>query len=363
MPPEAISGMTPVPNLQSGPSPCPLVVILILNWNGGDETVQCLASAQKLSYQNYLMVVLDNGSTDDSIRNIVEWFHQNAETKAGNPVLVEYTGEEARKGGILKSEDRLLKCPPSQRLVLIRNGDNFGFAEGNNIGFSYAISRPGTADFVFLLNNDARIEQDCLERAVDVAFSRRAAIVGALVKTIDGKKTVFSVDRRPSHFFYLKPFGLARPFGGDEPSTMVLGCGMLISRALLVHHQAIWGFYFDPRLFLYGEETLFCLRALTYGHRIFVAKKAIVYHGQTGISSSPKRKSWTIYYMTRNAIFIANDILKGIWLVFFHMYYPLARFRVMVQLLFRGKTLEAEGLLKGLWDGYLRRGGRWRMQK
>ena len=106
----------------------PCVVIIVLNWNGKEDTVECLRSLQQLSYQNFEILVVDNGSTDGS----VAWFRQ--------------------------------ELPD---ITLAENNTNLGFAEGNNVGIRCAIRRG--ADYVLLLNNDTIVNKDFLTYLVAVA--------------------------------------------------------------------------------------------------------------------------------------------------------------------------------------------------
>src|SRR5258708_31966851 len=103
----------------------PSVTILILNWNGRDDTVQCLDSLARLDYQPLEIILLDNGSTDDS----VAFFRTRY---------------------------------PS--ITVIDNGANLGFSEGCNVGLRHAVATG--ADYVMLLNNDATLAPDALARLV-----------------------------------------------------------------------------------------------------------------------------------------------------------------------------------------------------
>ena len=108
----------------------PLVHIIILNWNGLKDTIECLESVYKLDYSNFKVVVVDNGSSDNSA-------------------------------------DVIYKNYPKIKLII--NDKNYGFTGGNNIGMKYAIDE--NTDYLWLLNNDTLIEKDCLYKIVKVAES------------------------------------------------------------------------------------------------------------------------------------------------------------------------------------------------
>ncbi len=137
----------------------PKVFILILNWNGWRDTIACLESVYRASYPDYQVVVLDNGSHDDSVNRILAWAagteEKTATGKLGISVrkplpVISYDRQEAERGG--RPEEQAAGGAASP-LVLVRTGANLGFAGGNNVGIRYAMARG--ADYILLLNNDA----------------------------------------------------------------------------------------------------------------------------------------------------------------------------------------------------------------
>lgn len=143
----------------------PKVAIIVLNWNGWRDTIECLESLQRLTYPNYQIIVVDNGSTDDSVERIKAWargeipveskfFKCDPDTK---PVQwIEYDREAAEEGGIAQEEKRITGLPPNRRLVIIRVEKNLGFAGGNNVGIKYALRKK--FEYIGLLNNDTVVE-------------------------------------------------------------------------------------------------------------------------------------------------------------------------------------------------------------
>ncbi len=106
----------------------PMVYIILLNWNGWKDTVECVESCRKLSYPDVRIVIVDNGSTDGS-------------------------------------ETRLRERFPD--LELIQTGANLGFAGGNNVGIRYALEKG--AEYVWLLNNDTIADAEALSALVQAA--------------------------------------------------------------------------------------------------------------------------------------------------------------------------------------------------
>ena len=119
----------------------PKIAVIVLNWNGKQDTLACLQSLDKLTYPHFETIVVDNGSTDGSIEAIREHFPQH---------------------------------------LLIETGSNLGFAEGNNRGILEGIQRG--ADLLFLLNNDTIVATDILEHFVETYRSHpQAGILGAKI--------------------------------------------------------------------------------------------------------------------------------------------------------------------------------------
>ena len=154
------------------------VAVTVLNWNGWRDTIECLESVRELNYPDYLVVVVDNGSQDDSVGRIKSWAQENL---GEGHVLVEYTQTRALEGGEEEREEALECASPKAKMVLIRNQENLGFTGGNNVAIHYALQRKCPVDYVFLLNNDATVEKDCLTHLVSVDRRADAGIVGALV--------------------------------------------------------------------------------------------------------------------------------------------------------------------------------------
>src|SRR5664279_2479168 len=98
-----------------------LTYIILLNWNGWQDTIACVESCRKLSYPNFRILIVDNGSTDNS-------------------------------------EAILRERLPD--IELLQTGANLGFAGGNNVGIRHALAQG--ADYVWLLNNDTVVDAEAL---------------------------------------------------------------------------------------------------------------------------------------------------------------------------------------------------------
>jgi hypothetical protein len=338
----------------------PRVAISILNWNGWQDTLECLESVRRLDYPNHLTVVVDNGSWDDSAERIKAWAHENL--GAGH-VLADYTQEIALQGGDPQTEEALESVPSPARLVLIRNEENLGFTGGNNVSITYALCQPEPAQYVFFLNNDGRVRPDCLTRLVEVDRESNAGIVGAVVEDSKGSIRFAGSGSLWSRFFFDLIPSAARMREEDYwGAPVVAGCAMLIRRDALqaVHRQR--GSYLSAELFAYGDELDFCYRASREGYNAVVGRRAVACH-----DSSVRHKKYAceipFYYMNRNFVLLARRLLPFPIRIAFHTFHLLRCARVIARLLRAGRTECAKAVWSGVIDGYRGVGGKWRLRQ
>jgi hypothetical protein len=349
----------PHANRHSAIAASPLVIISILNWNGWEETLECLDSVRRLDYANYLTVVVDNGSRNDSVDRICAWAKGALPDQAA---FVEYRREMALAGGDPNSEVRLDAAKPPNRFVLIRNQDNLGFTGGNNVAISYALSRGIPADYVLLLNNDATVRIDCLQELVNAAVRSSAGVVTAeIFDPISGTfAPQFPLERRRK-----VAFGSPESIGAQEtlaPEVYEVnwagGCSMLLSRQLLKALHSHAGYYLDDRLFIYCEDVALSQGAHKLGYKVVVARKAVADH-KGGRRAGAMYNVIRSYYGTRNTLLLTRDLPHGRGYLSFLTYTFLSLARIgknMAAWRFRS----AQAIYCGLVDGYCGVTGRWK---
>jgi len=287
------------------------VYILLVNWNGWSDTIECLESLLFLNYPDFRIVVCDNGSSDDSLHQIRSWVDHHVSR------YVEYQRAEAESGG-LPAADPVL--------TMIRNEENLGFAGGNNVGLRYVMAR-GDADYCWLLNNDTVVEADAVAHLV--ARMQQQASVGMCGSTI-----LMYHDRSQVQALggghYCRWIGLPWHFGrftrwGREVNqrraeswmNYVEGASMLVSRQFITEVGLMCEDYF-----LYFEEADWAIRAKGR-FRLGYAPQSIVYHkvgGSIGTSSNPATMSYTSdYFNIRNRLLFTRRFypaaLPTVWLV------------------------------------------------
>jgi hypothetical protein len=215
------------------------VFIVILNWNNCEDTSESLSSIKKISYTNYKIVLVDNGSTDNSVQR-------------------------------LKSEYPFID--------IIINKENLGFAAGCNVGIRYSLEQG--ADCILLLNNDAVIEQNSLSVAVKTLFSdKRVGIVGGKIKQYYNPSYIDTTGIKhiiwPAMF--MKSVGAGKldkgQFNSRDVRIAVSGALMLIKREVFEKVGLL------PEEFFFGVEDVdFCLTARKNGFLVIYEPCFIAYH-------------------------------------------------------------------------------------
>jgi hypothetical protein len=341
----------------------PRVAISILNWNGWQDTIQCLESVRELRYTNYLTIVLDNGSWNDSVARLVAWARERL---GPEHVLAEYSRRAALRGGEATTEQALDAVPSPSRLVLIRNEENLGFTGGNNVAIRYALERREAADFVLFLNNDAVLEPACLTELVAADRTADAGVVGAVTRDRATGELLFAGldETHPvARLFFPAFFSGCRDLrnvdGEVYPSPWVCGVATLVRAETLAAVHRTKGRYLDPALFLYGDEAEFCWAARAAGYNVVVARRAVAYH-KGGRSGGGRLSPLFYYYNYRNRILLAKTLLPAYLKPLFHLGNSLFCLLRVAERVLRQRLRPARAILCGLYDGYRGNTGKWR---
>jgi hypothetical protein len=342
----------------------PRVAVSILNWNGWQDTVECLESVRQLDYPDYLTIVVENGSRNESAEKIKAWAEENL---GPGHVLADYKRETALEGGDPETEELLERVPSPARLVLIRNEENLGFTGGNNVAMQYALTRPHAAEYVFLLNNDATVDPDCASQLVGVAQKADAGIVGAVVKGTKGEVQFAGAEsEHPLLCSFFSPlFAWSVPSSETETefssSAYAHWAGMLIRSGALKAVHALRGSFLDERFFTYGEEVEFGWTARELGFRVVVAKHALVHH-KGAASAGGQCNPAAYYYCIRNPILESKKRLPWHLRPFYHA----ANFGLGLARVFKnlaaGRFASARAVIFGIYHGYIGVSGKWKRQ-
>ena len=249
----------------------PKVFIIILNWNGLQETLECLESVFRLNYPNFRVIVVDNGSTDDG-------------------------------GGIIG------KYWP--KVILILNGENRGFAGGNNVGIRCALDHG--AEYMWLLNNDTVVERDALSNIVTEAEKDPGiGIAGSKIYYFGHQRKIWfagsNIDWRKGSSDHI---GIGETDIGQYDDVKevdrITGCSMLVRKNVC---ESVG--LFDETFFLYVEEVDWCVRARRAGFKCIFVPSSVVYHKAS--VSALKIGVWDkvfSYYNTRNFLYLIKKSFR-----------------------------------------------------
>jgi len=233
--------------------------IIVVNWNGRRYLEECLSALLAQTYSSYEIILVDNGSSDGSVEFVAERFRQ---------------------------------------VRIIENGENLGFAAGNNVAI-----RVAQGDYIVTLNNDTRAEPDWLEELVKVVetdprigmcaskmlFYHHTGILNSTGISLDVAGIAW--DRR----------GGERDDGREREPIEIFGpcAGAALYRREMLDEIGL----FDEDFFAYHEDVDLAWRARSRGWRCVYNPRAVVYHvhSGTGLEGSAfknrllgRNKIWTI---------------------------------------------------------------------
>ena len=247
----------------------PKITIIILNWNGKDDTLTCLSSVTNINYPNYALLLVDNGSSDGSIDAI---------------------------------------CSQFPDVAIIATGKNLGYAGGNNVGIKAALERD--TDYLLILNNDTQVDPNLLTRLYEATDRHPPDTVFGprIFYTSQPDEIWFSSARWNSNKLAYDFIGQGQKESdlpeGDIESDYICGAGLFCSAALMRKVGL-----FEERFYLVYEESDRCQRARRLGSHCVTVADAKIWHAVAsafGSEESPLRT----YFSTRNKLLWAERNLS-----------------------------------------------------
>ena len=331
----------------------PTVAIIILNWNGWSDTVECLESVYQINYPNYHVVVVDNHSSDNSIQKINDYALGKLEVKSNffkydptnKPIgIVQYNREnwEIKK-----------KSNTNKQLILIKNEINYGFAEGNNIGIKFALKN-FNIDYILLLNNDSVVDKDFLRILVQEGEKdTKIGLLGPKMYYYDNPNVIWCIGGKID-------WKLARGLhvGIDEDDKgqynrkqafeYINGSSLLIKKEVFDKVGLL-----DKKFFLYFEETDLALRASENGYESLYVPNAKIWH-KVSKSGGGITKEIGLYYITRNRwLFMKKWASNSNFLIFTVLQILGAiLLPIVMSVYYRNRKLFL-AYYRGFWDGII----------
>jgi len=278
------------------------VIIIILNWNGIEDTLECLDSLQKQSYKNAQLLVVDNGSTDNSKELLEKYAKNYKNTKT------------------------------------IYNKKNLGFAGGVNSGIKWGLKN--NFEYLVLFNNDATADKEWISNLLESAKDKQVGIVTGLLLHEDGKTIDSSGD-------WMSSWGLAFPRSrgqkeNERPEAgLVFGAtgGASLYKADMLNEIGL----FDEDFFAYYEDADISFRAQLAGWKVSYNPKAIAYHKQG--ATSKKIPGFTIYQTFKNLpLLLIKNVPSGL-ILSMGVRFKLAYFLILINAIAKGNGVPA---IKGM---------------
>lgn len=295
--------VSPTPTLP----PPPLVSIIILNYNGADLTVPCVESLRNINYPNYELLVVDNGSTDNSmaVLEALSWIR------------------------------------------LIRIEKNCGSSGGYNIGIEHA-----RGEFILMMNNDmignpefvGVLSRYLLEHP-EVGIVQGKMVLprfGGVLEMCGSYLTAFGLEY---HRAYYKQDG--PNYQSNYPVFSCKGACMMFRQEIIAK---VGGYFLNPDFYCYYEEADFCRRAWLAGYEAhFVASPPIQHLSGVTIARS-ERAGFGIHYYLRNMLFCLLTTLQPWWMLRIIPVFVATLLASMVAAAFAGRWAISKAHLSALRD-------------
>ena len=250
-------------NSKKEASPLPKVVVLILSYNGKYLLDDSVGSYLKNTYQNFEVVVIDNGSADGTNDYVKE------------------------------------KFPEAE---LIRLEKNKGYSGGFNFGLAYAFNDK-KADFVLVTNNDVKVDQHVIEALVKVAQKdKKIGFVTGKAYYYERPEILQTVGKYEDEIRWN-----GRHIGSKEKDEgqyeeiserhFIDDIYMLVSNHV---YQQVGGY--DTTFFFESEEYDWQARAKKAGFKIMYTPKAKIWHKES--MTIGKQSAFKAYYDSRNPMIV-----------------------------------------------------------
>ena len=292
------------------------LAIIVLNWNGADDALNCVESLQQQTLRPEIIIV-DNNSSDDSVERF---------------------------------EDHV-KSQKKDAPILIKNSQNLGFAGGINTGLVHA--RKQGFEYIGVLNPDAIADKHWLKSLyTELTSHPSAGIATGLLLRRDGNTIDTSGD------FYTT-WGLPGPRNRDEPTVNapnqpgeIFGAtgGGALYRTAMLNDIGL----FDEDFFMYYEDVDLSFRAQLAGWKVRYTPKAIAYH-KVG-ASSQKVPGLAVFNTFKNLplVLIKNVPGRLFWTIG-------ARFFLTYWLIFASAIRHGNGwpALRGIFASLIRQPHAW----
>ena len=284
-----------------------MVYIILVNYNGFDDTFVFIDSIKKKEKKiNYKIIVVDNNSTDDSVK----------------------------------------KLKKIKDIKLIISKKNLGFAGGNNLGIKYALKED--AKYILLLNNDTIITENLISNMI-MEYERHddLGILGCRIMYYDNKNLInFNGGKINYNKGTVEIYNKKKKYFGNEAkfkyTDYLTGCCMLMNKKFIDSVGLL-----PEKYFMYYEDVDYCVKTKRKNYKMGILTDSVLYHKESS-SSGGEQSPFSIKWNTRNRLlFIKKYCNKLIAYPFFY----LTRLMVIMNYKIRGRNDLIKALMEGIRDG------------
>lgn len=286
----------------------PLVYIITINWNGLEDTLECLSSLEKINYSPYRIIVVDNGS-------------------------------ENNQGDVIKEKYPFIE--------IIENVKNEGFVNANNQGIEVALIQ--NAKYIFLLNNDTIVKNDFLDILIEHAEKNKDVGIISPKILYYNSDTIWSMGGNINYFtgfsIMIGKRKKSKQYNEIIEPDFITGCAMLIKREVIEKIGLL-----DPIYFAYYEDVDYSYKVKKAGYNIKVIPESIIWHKKSasaGIKGSIREiNELQAYLWARNGIIFGRKNIYG-WRKYLFLFGHLT-FKFFFVLLNLSKKRSISCYIKGL---------------
>lgn len=280
----------------------PLFGIVILNWNNYADTRDCVLSLFKSKYTNFFMVIVDNGSTDNSVQSLQTEFSD---------------------------------------LHIVRNIVNMGVPCGYNVGFRYALDHG--ADGIVMLNNDTIVDVNALSEVVKYWDIPKLGVAVPVIYFAEEKDKIWTSGVKRKWFPPRFKMNCPHYYPGSEPISIeyAIGCCIVIKREVF---QVIG--FLDETIFFMWEDIDFSHRVRTQ-YKIIQIPKARIWHKVSQTTNPKSELFWRMHGESSTIFFRRAYKFSCIIAVWYHIFFITREFFFKKQHKFLKPFLQ--GVYSGVW--------------
>lgn len=282
----------------------PEVGIIILNYNNFSDTAECLDSLESVTYPNYRVVIVDNGSTDGSAERL---------------------------------------CSQFPKHEFLFNDQNLGFAAGNKVAVDKLLEEG--VEYLLLLNNDTIVEDGFLTPLVETAENdNTVGLVGGLISYYDDSiEEYWYAGGSISPYIVELSTDTKRTSNKPFETGYCSGALMLISAEFAKTADILREEYF------FGRDQLdISWRARQQGWKVMVDPRSEIKHKVSATVGD--QSPFKVYYDMRGRLFFSSNNLSFHQLVIFYLFFVITRPIVFVKWTILGKHSRTRAHLLAIWD-------------